>query len=150
MSPFLCVPKALEFREKVCGGEKRIRRYCMDLAKRGGERMAEILGTRVMRSEDGGLQDCCFAVVRLPVGFETDESKGMKGPVFKETDWLKIAKFINSTAEEEHDTFIPVGWHAGYLWARISAQVYLGEEDFVWAGIILKGLCERVRGREWE
>jgi selenocysteine lyase/cysteine desulfurase len=153
MSPFVCVPKALEFRKKVCGGEENIRRYCTQLAQQGGQRIADILGTRVMRSDCGTLQDCCFATIQLPLNFEKPDSEPQKQdgtPTYRVADWLKIAMFINEKAEEEHDTFIPVSYHAGYLWARISAQIYLDEDDFTFAGEVLKGLCHRVWNGEHE
>jgi len=38
---------ALEFREWM-GGEEKINAYCRDLAFRGGKRLAEIFGTKVL------------------------------------------------------------------------------------------------------
>lgn len=151
MSPLVCVPKALEFREKVCGGEDNIRRYCTELAKQGGQRIADILDTTPMQSDSGTLQDCCFATIQLPLQFEnTDSQYPSTTSTFQVSDWMKISKFIMDKATEEHDTFLPVSYHAGYMWARISAQVYLDIDDFVFAGEILKDLCDRVRKGEHE
>jgi hypothetical protein len=41
------VHAALDFREWL-GGEEKINGYCRDLAIRGGQRLAEILGTEEM------------------------------------------------------------------------------------------------------
>lgn len=152
MSPFVCVPKAIEFREKVCGGEAKIRRYCTDLAQQGGQRVADILGTRTMKTHsDRTLQECCFATIQLPLRFKTpgqDDSPGKT--VFEVNQWPKISKFIKDKAEIEHDTFIPVSYHAGHMWARISAQIYLDMDDFAFAGMVLKQLCDKVEQGEHE
>ena len=47
---------ALAFR-KWLGGEAKINAYCHDLAMRGGKRLAELLGTKVM-DETGELTLC--------------------------------------------------------------------------------------------
>lgn len=44
---------ALEFRKWI-GGEEALNTYCHDLAVKGGKRLAEILGTKVL-DEDGEL-----------------------------------------------------------------------------------------------
>lgn len=51
-SPVLSVDAALDFRV-ACGGEERITAYCHDLAVRGGELVANILGTSVMKNAPG-------------------------------------------------------------------------------------------------
>lgn len=52
-SPLLSVAAALDFRQQVCGGEKRITTYCHALAIEGGELVAGILGTETMRNKEG-------------------------------------------------------------------------------------------------
>jgi hercynylcysteine S-oxide lyase len=42
---------ALDLREKI-GGEDKIRDYCHRLAREGGRKMAEILGTELQDEED--------------------------------------------------------------------------------------------------
>ena len=152
LSPVACVPKALEFRKKVCGGEDKIMEYCPKLAQSGGQRMADILGTRTMKSHnDTTLQECCFAMVQLPLRFEiagSTDSPSKKA--FQVNDWPAISKFIMERAEKEHDTFLPVKYHAGSMWARISAQIYLDVNDFVFAGNVLKQLCDKVQLGEHE
>jgi hypothetical protein len=49
-SPYLTVPDCIALR-KEWGGEERIRKYCRDLAIRGGRRIAERWGTRVMSGD---------------------------------------------------------------------------------------------------
>jgi hypothetical protein len=43
------LPTVLRFREWI-GGEEKINEYCHDLALKGGKRLAEILGTRLLDS----------------------------------------------------------------------------------------------------
>lgn len=52
-SPFLSTLAALDFRKSI-GGEERITEYCHNLAVEGGELIAKILGTEVMRNAEGG------------------------------------------------------------------------------------------------
>ena len=147
MVPFLCVPKALAFRMEVCGGEQNIRAYCNTLARRGGQRVADMLGTRVM----GTLEDCSFAMVQLPLRFNRPGSQSpFEWPTFEIADCQRIIKFFAEKAMVQYDTFIPVGFHNGYMWARISAQVYLEECDFEYAGKVLRELCERAEKGEME
>lgn len=51
-SPYLSTLAALEFRKR-CGGEARINDYCHQLAVKGGQVIASILGTEVMKNEEG-------------------------------------------------------------------------------------------------
>jgi hercynylcysteine S-oxide lyase len=48
VSPYLYVVEALRFRERMCGGEERIRKYCFALAQEGALSMQAILGTAAM------------------------------------------------------------------------------------------------------
>lgn len=68
-TPYLCIPEALRFRQVVCGGEERIRKYCEDIAQIGGQRVAQILGTEVMQNSTHTLTNCSFVNVRLPLTF---------------------------------------------------------------------------------
>lgn len=66
-SPYLCVGDAIEWREKVLGGEERIMRYNCSLAREGGSRVAEHLATWVMENEEGTLGDCAMTNVAMPL-----------------------------------------------------------------------------------
>jgi hypothetical protein len=151
-TPYLCVPAALEFRKKICGGEEAIRRYCYELARLGGAKAAEILGTDVMGAgfEGSGMNECCFANVRLPLNFQThDGNTGEgKGKVFKAEEAGKIGKWINVTAAKEFDTYLQIAFHADAMWVRLSAQIYLEVADFEWVGYRLEELCGRVQKGE--
>ena len=138
-SPYMCVPKALDFRRQVCGGEDTIRKYCHDIAQAGGQRIAELLGTKVMNNESGTLKNCCFVNVELPLNFAQE---------FDPTDAARIAKWMMDQAMETYDTHIPVKYHAGKMWARLSGQIYLELEDFDFGGKVLQELCQRVQRGE--
>ena len=90
-SPYYCVPAALNFRQNLCqGGEEGIYNYIRDVAQRGADLLAMLLGTEVMDEMDegrglrtmgslegsvgssrvgwaGGLRDCAMANVLLPI-----------------------------------------------------------------------------------
>lgn len=93
-SPYYCVPAALKFRNDILGGEEEIYRYIRNVAQRGADLLAMILGTEVMDDLDpgeglkamgsvegqvagrsgadssrwtGGLRDCAMANVLLPI-----------------------------------------------------------------------------------
>jgi len=93
-TPYYCVPAALNFRNNICGGEEDIYRYIRDVAQRGADLLAMVLGTEVMDDLDpgeglkamgsveghvvsrqgegssrwvGGLRDCAMANVLLPL-----------------------------------------------------------------------------------
>lgn len=94
MSSYLCIPEALKFRGRL-GGEEQIRQYCFDLARRGGRLMAEILDTEVMDNKTSTLSLCCFAMVRLPVQFVSEQqpkSGASRSGFFVAEDGPKIVK----------------------------------------------------------
>lgn len=169
-SPYLCVKDAIEWREKVLGGEHRIREYCVGLARDGGEKVADILGTSVMQNEEGTLMDCFMANVALPlVVTPPGKTKSVTGKNDRSSrenvnenslqgqqilipykDAQRIWEWMTEVLVDEYQTFIPLFYHAGRFWARLSAQVYLDIDDFEWAGETLKDLSDRVARKEYE
>lgn len=146
MSPYLCVQSALDFRSQKCGGETAIRKYCFDLARSGGARMAEILGTEVMDNKTATLSECCFTMVRLPLVFENSQSTVKHSDhrqvkALAPEDGPKIVKDLMHRLMNEFDTWIPGKFYEGAAWMRISSQVYLELEDFEWAASVLRQLC---------
>ena len=83
-TPYLCVPKALRFRQVAYSGEESIRHYCQDIAQIGGRRVAQILGTEVMQNSTRTLTNCSFVNVRLPLTFSTSP------PLAPDSSYLKI------------------------------------------------------------
>jgi hypothetical protein len=168
-TPYFCIPAALEFRTKVCGGEEQIQKYCFEIARKGGDIVGGILGTSVMGGQDGEsrMRECAFVNVELPLKFQRihlenkregiEEVKSLSSDasgdrftrtIFDAADADKISKWINMTAVKEFDTYLQMAFHAGFLWVRLSGQIYLELGDFEWVGVVLKGLCERVENGE--
>lgn len=141
-TPYCCIPAALEFRARVCSGETSIRDYCEDIARQGGDVMAEILGTEVLGASSASFRQCCFVNVRLPLtlaDLNVDTSVG-RG----------IAKWMQELTPAEYETYIPIKFYAGGFWCRISGQVYLTLEDFKRAAEILLLICRRAKAVEWK
>ncbi|KAF4632230.1 hypothetical protein G7Y89_g5897 [Cudoniella acicularis] len=152
-TPYLVVPAAIAFRNEVCGGEAAIWSYCYSLARGGGDIVASILGTERMDNKTHTLTQCSFANIRLPIPFTspTTTSSSSTNPtpiIFTPKKATAIAVWLNRTAVDEHDTYLQIAFHGNVLWVRLSAQVYIGKEDFEWIGHVLVGLCARVRGGE--
>lgn len=146
MSAYLCVPSALEFRLRICGGESAIREYCFELARRGGARMADILGTEIMDNTTRTLSQCCFTMVKLPLRFaahhsDTGRSTRERTKALLPEKGPEIVTSIMHRLMNEHDTWIPGKFYNGAAWMRVSSQIYLDIEDFEWAAGILKQLC---------
>ncbi|KAI0120520.1 aminotransferase family protein-like protein [Hypoxylon sp. NC0597] len=144
-TPYICVIEALRFRDQVCGGEERVRDYCINIAKEGGELMAAIMGTEVLNNITGTLRDCCFTNVRLPLEVAEELQDGMHTDKVPAADAKAVADWITITSVEEFDTFIATRYYAGAFWTRLSSQVYLDLKDFEWAANVLLDLCGRVR-----
>ncbi|KAK1832246.1 L-cysteine desulfhydrase [Podospora conica] len=140
-TPYCCVPLALKFRSEVCGGEDKILEYCESIARRGGAKVAEILGTEVLGGVVSSFQRCCFTNVRLPLTLEelgVDEDGGKR-----------VAKWMQELTPAEYATYIPIKMYAGQFWCRLSGQVYLTMDDFEWAAKTLLEVCERAKKESW-
>lgn len=147
-TPYLCVPAALDFRQKICGGEEVIRAYCWDLARKGGIRVAKILGTSVMDNSTNTISKCCFTNVLLPITFADSGVSTQSPGEFTQEDASKIQQWLNITAVKEFDTYLQIAYFGGAMWVRLSGQIYLEVEDFEWVGLKLKELCNRVHRGE--
>lgn len=182
-SPYLCVKDALEFRERVLGGEARIQRYMRSLASEGGATVSEKLKTWVLgrkNVKEDSLKPCAMVNVAMPLvvthgvhgssspldsidetqagranaapGPETQQSQVRRraGDIaIPREDAQKVWSWMTKVLVDDYQTFIPLFYHAGRFWARLSAQIYLDMDDFEWAGDTLKLLCERVARREY-
>ncbi|TRX93588.1 hypothetical protein FHL15_005560 [Xylaria flabelliformis] len=133
-SPFACVKEAIDWRERVLGGEAKIMEYTQNLAQEGGRVVSHILGTEVLDNESRTMSKCAMTNVALPIDVELATANTQ--------DWMM------RTMVKEYKTFVALIIHAGRLWARLSAQVYLDMDDFEWAGHMLLELCERVNHGE--
>ena len=132
---WLAIPAALEFRNNICEGEDAIMRYCFELARKGGDEAAEILGTDVLDNEEGTLRNCAFANVRVPLVTKNVQNAKPLGYLAQ----LIIAK------SSANGTLLMIGPYNGNLYWRISAQCYLDLEDIKQGAKILKELCAEVQ-----
>lgn len=152
--PYLCIPDAVKFREEVCGGEEKIINYLQDLAHDAGNLVAQILGTEVLSeayaktdTRKSEVRRCAFANVRLPLAYDDGtgrhQDSGLK-TIIKNSEVNAVSRWIEYELTHTHKTFVPTYKHAGWMWVRMSAQIYLELDDFKWLGEVLKGLCEQV------
>lgn len=75
---------------------------------------------------------------------------GKHETVIPRRDAERVWEWMMKVLDDEYQTFVPVYYHAGRFWVRLSAQVYLDMDDFDWAGKTLKELCERVARKEYD
>ncbi|KAL5003511.1 pyridoxal phosphate-dependent transferase [Aspergillus recurvatus] len=155
-SAYACVPAALKFRNEVCGGEKRIYAYLEKLAGEAGDVLATALGTDVLRSvkgvgdlEKGGKGlECSMVNVRLPIRI-TSQGLGSaeKGKVInvRPDDVSPLAHWLHEQLIAK-GTFVPCFPHGEWMFVRLSAQIYLERSDFVWLGVVFKGILGCVGG----
>ena len=151
-SPYLCVVDGLKWREEVLGGEERVREALTALAREGGKKVAEILGTEVLDNESGSMSRCSMINVALPLVVQGGEGQGEEGKAtaIPESDKAAATNWMLQRLVNEHKTFVALYVYRGRWWARLSAQVYLELEDFEWAGQVLKEVCERVAKGEYK
>ncbi|PYI25116.1 PLP-dependent transferase [Aspergillus indologenus CBS 114.80] len=153
-TPYLCAPAALRFRAAVCGGERAIYAYLEALANAGADLVARGMGTEVLGDAPGATRSawrrCAMNNVRLPVrvvpGRDGGEGEGEGGdaPGLRAEMVPVVVDWMQRRLVEDYRTFVPVFAHAGWLWVRLSAQVYLDRSDFEWLVPVLKELVGRV------
>ena len=141
-SSYLCVKAALKFREEICEGEDAIRAYNNHLAMEGGRKVASILGTETME-DVGKPRRCFFANVRLPLAI------GDNAADIRTDNALNVAEWIVEKLVDDYDMYFPIYLHAGKMWARFSAQIYIDLDDVERGAIALREICERAKGGEY-
>lgn len=117
--------------------------YYQHLARGAGDIVSSILDTEVMENEEKTLGNCAFANVQLPLSLEGDAGGDYATAV-------AIAQWMSKVLVQEHNTFLAILIDGGKWWVRLSAQVYLTEEDFRWGGNVLKEVCERAKKGDWK
>lgn len=147
-TPYFCIPAALKFRREICGGEDRIYRYLETLANEAVEIVAMKLGTEALQEphlnqeERSQFRRCAMTNVRLPISTKKDLVLDQSLCSTVEPDDIgPTIRFFQTTLVQRYGTFVPVFAHGGWLWVRLSAQVYLEKKDFEWLGGVLKELC---------
>lgn len=148
-APYLCVPAALAWREKL-GGEDVIRNYCQTLTREGAALVAKELGTEVLENSTGTLGgECCLANVRLPIDVATAKKYAAAAGIDEADVGTAVRDWMSKIAIDEYGTFIQSLFYGGAWWARLSGQVYLDMEDMKWAAETLGAICKRVEEGEW-
>lgn len=107
----------------------------------GGKRVASILGTDVME-ETGSLRRCFLVNVRLPLTI------GDQGTDIRQETALQVVEWIEEKLVDDFDMYMAVYVHAGKIWTRLSAQVYVDLLDMERGGNALKEICQRVEAGE--
>ncbi|PYH44876.1 putative aminotransferase family protein (LolT) [Aspergillus saccharolyticus JOP 1030-1] len=158
-TPYLCTPAALQFRTDICGGEEAIYTYLEDLANEAADLVSEGLGTEVLgdlspEEKENGLKRslwrrCAMNNVRLPLEVAvagTGQHANKDGKqVLQPAQVPAVVDWMQRRLVEDYRTFVPVFAHGGWLWVRLSAQVYLEKSDFEWLVPVLKALVGRVK-----
>ncbi|KAF9524391.1 pyridoxal phosphate-dependent transferase [Crepidotus variabilis] len=121
----LTVTDALDYRNWL-GGEEKINAYCHDLAIKGGEALAKLLGTKVL--DPNGEFTLNMVNVELPF------------PVsFKRIDDLDT--IVKRLLLEKYKGYSAYYIHNNAYWTRCSAQIWNTLEDFekmgqIWLNVI--------------
>ncbi|KAM5447435.1 hypothetical protein MaudCBS49596_005946 [Microsporum audouinii] len=162
--PFLCVPESIKYRNEVCGGEEKIMNYCQTLAFEAGNRVAQIFGTDVLgefcssgtgkfdpeKEKQSEFRKCAFANVRLPITIVDDQGVAQgklsrpEWPAVKVGDAVRACRWMEQQLVLKHHTMSPCYVHAGSIWTRLSAQVYLELSDFEWLAGVFKEVFKQL------
>ncbi|KAI8137723.1 pyridoxal phosphate-dependent transferase [Fennellomyces sp. T-0311] len=129
-STHLCIIAALEFRQSL-GGEEAIQGYCNDLARQGGQLVADRWGTEVLENDDRTLT-VAMTNVRLPFANKQNKPVGEVTTAFKEK-WIL-----------EHATVGQPYCHNGTWYVRLSAQVYNDLDDFSYFAEATQKICKEL------
>ncbi|KAH9949725.1 pyridoxal phosphate-dependent transferase [Amylocystis lapponica] len=133
LMPFLSVHAALDFRAFL-GGEDNINAYCRALAREGGARLAEIMGTRVMDLTPDGELTINMVNVELPLSPRVTPS-------------ADVDRAFQHKLLVEHRVYAAHFFHNGRWWARASAQVYNEIKDFDKLGRAFLVVCKEIAAR---
>ncbi|CAD0099869.1 unnamed protein product [Aureobasidium mustum] len=127
-TPYSCVAAALEWRQRITfggkSGEEAIISYNKELARKGGQLVAEMLGTEVLDNKELTLGDCAMTNVRLPVVSEKCSEQ--------------LAGLLNMVMNRKHNIAVNIYYYKRALWVRLSAQIYLELKHFEVAGKVLR------------
>ncbi|KAK4502012.1 hypothetical protein PRZ48_007823 [Zasmidium cellare] len=146
-NPYLCIPAALDWRKRITwegkSGEEAIVGYMSSLARRGGNAVAELLGTEALENSERTLGDCSMTNIRLPLNFVA-----LTGD---DTDLAEtIGQWMMRTMILECETAVNIMVYANAWWVRLSSQIYLTMDDFEHAGQLLQQVCSRAEEGEWK
>ncbi|EHA47913.1 hypothetical protein MGG_17802 [Pyricularia oryzae 70-15] len=141
-SNYMAVQHAVQWIQEALGGEDAVIEYMMSLNKKGGNMVAEMLGTKVLDNAEGTLTNCAMSNVLLPLGIKGRESSAKV--LVDEEDAARLGDWCQKTLASDYNTWLPVTLIKGQWWTRISAQAYLDESDYEAVGKIFLELVERI------
>ncbi|ORY76306.1 pyridoxal phosphate-dependent transferase, partial [Protomyces lactucae-debilis] len=130
MAGFLALEESIAYRASL-GGEACIREYCQKLVQDGAEKVAQMLGTSVLQTEEG----CSMAQVVLPIDWEADQQKMTPN---ERSIWL-----IKTAMDDYNCCFSPFV-HNRMWYARLSAQIFNELKDFEYVGTVLTKLLKEM------
>ncbi|KAJ3194362.1 hypothetical protein HDU82_002484 [Entophlyctis luteolus] len=129
VSSYLTVPDALAFREWI-GGESAIMSYNHTLAVAGGSILTKKLpGSQVLCGADESEDPHSYYASMVNVSIPDTPVVRRGGDAFMAS--LQVRLML------EHNVSVAFYKHAGKYWVRVSAQVYLCEQDFEALGDVL-------------
>ncbi|KAJ3345390.1 hypothetical protein HDU83_004120 [Entophlyctis luteolus] len=129
VSSYLTVPDALAFREWI-GGESAIMSYNHTLAVAGGSILTKKLpGSQVLRGAGESEDPHSYYASMVNVSIPDTPVVRRGGDAFMAS--LQVRLML------EHNVSVAFYKHAGKYWVRVSAQVYLCEQDFEALGDVL-------------
>lgn len=139
-SGYLSVVAAFEFIDQ-CGGPRRIRDYCRNLAVKGGQAVADILGTEILGIE-GSDYIANMVNVKLPLSVPDESS-----PTHIEELAAQRQALLDRLLERDcfPYPFVMTSRGRKQWWCRFSAQIYLDLDDFRQGAMVLKEVCENLR-----
>ncbi|OBA20708.1 PLP-dependent transferase [Metschnikowia bicuspidata var. bicuspidata NRRL YB-4993] len=123
-----CIPTAIAFRARECGGEAAIRTYCEALARQAGAlAVRRWPGAWLVENREQSLVTAMVSVV-VPVeqysrAFDAADAAQMK----------RLVDFVSVHLLENYRTFVPFAAHNGKVVMRLSAQVYNELSDYEYA-----------------
>lgn len=143
-TPWCAMGAALEFRSKALGGEENVRDYIHNLAWWAGQTLAERFQTEVLAPEE---MTAAITNVRLPIprSWPAEDRRRCASGV----DVELLSRYNSQVVSATLSTPVRPGSAAveETHWLRLSAQVYLGKEDFLTLGGQVLEIIGACRGR---
>ncbi|EGO00934.1 hypothetical protein SERLA73DRAFT_178940 [Serpula lacrymans var. lacrymans S7.3] len=132
--PFLSIKAALDFRDSI-GGEETINAYCHSLAKAGGRRLAEVMGTSMMVTDNEDELIANMVNVELPFPATIASTKA-------------VFRVFQNRLLQDHKMYAGHFFHNGKWWTRACAQIYNEIGDFEKLGYALVAICNEIKEAE--
>lgn len=122
------------------------------------------MGTDIMQESgptqpliESNIRRCAMFNVQMPLAFKDNHEMNSYVPhpstsPFPLAQYQRCHNRVGMDASQAYHRiwyFAKFYAHAGWLWLRLSGQIYLEIKYFEWIGQIARGLCERVASGEW-